>query len=61
MVETKVLEFYLVYNSVCLKHLGSLLWKLADLAPLCIKMGGCFWNTTFEVLRNFFLVFVFFS
>ena len=34
------LEFYLVYNGVRLKFLGSLLLKLGDFAPLCIKIGG---------------------
>ena len=34
------LEFYLVYNCVCLKFLGPLLYSLGDFAPLCIKIGG---------------------
>ena len=34
------LKFYLVYNDVCLKLLESLLYKLGDFAPLCIKIGG---------------------
>ena len=55
------LEFYLVYNGICLKLLGSLLWKLVDFAPLCIKMGGWFCVTTFDVLSTFYSVSVFIS
>ena len=36
------LEFYLAYNGLCLKLLGSILQKLGDFASLCIKIGGCF-------------------
>ena len=36
------LEFYLVYNGVCLKLRGSLLWKLGDFAPLFIKIFSVF-------------------
>ena len=55
------LEFYLVYNGVCLKFLGSLLEKLADFAPLCIKIEGWFCVTTFDVLSTFYSVFVYIS
>ena len=33
------LEYYLVYNGVCLKLLGSLLYNLGDFIALCIKTG----------------------
>ena len=35
----RFLEFYLVYNGLCLKFLESLLQKLGDFAFLCIKIG----------------------
>ena len=55
-------EFYPVYNGVCLKLLGSLLWKLGDFAPLCIKIGGWFCViTTINVLSTFYSVFVYIS
>ena len=33
-------EFYLDYNGVCLKLLGSVFKRLGDFVSLCIKIGG---------------------
>ena len=55
------LEFYLLHNGVCLKLLGLILYKLQDFAPLCIKIGGWFCVTTFDVLSTFYSVFVYIS
>ena len=52
------LEFYLVYNGICLKLLESLMYKLGDFASLNIKMGGGFCITTFDALSSFYFIFV---
>ena len=54
-------EFYLIYDDVYLKLRGSLLYKLGEVASLCIKIRGWFCITTFHVLSTFYSVFVYIS
>ena len=53
------IDFYLVWNGLSSKLLGSLLEKLGDFASLCIMIGGWFCITTFDVLSTFYSIFVY--
>ena len=52
------LEIHSVYNGICLKLLGSLLYKLGDFASLYVKIEGWFCIITFDISTNFYSVFV---
>ena len=56
--QKKYIEFYSIYNGVCLKLLGSLLQKLRDFARLFIKMKGGFRIKMFDTLCTCYSVFV---